>query len=88
MRFIGLDGYEEAKMKVHKIVTRVCIFRRGVEAFTREVNTFLAKGWKVSDVTIEKSGLRIICCALIVLEQERPTPQKTTSTKPLDSNLT
>jgi hypothetical protein len=50
---------------MQKLVTKVALFRRGVRKFTEEVNLLLEDGWRIANISIEKRGLRIICCALL-----------------------
>lgn len=48
-----------------KVITKIALFRWGVEKFTQEVNKELEKGAKIKDFKIEKKGLRFVCYAVL-----------------------
>lgn len=50
---------------MQRLITKICLFKKGLEEFEDEVNTFLRDGWEVVTVDVQKYGLRTICCALV-----------------------
>lgn len=50
---------------MHKLITHIAWTRHGVNKFTDEVNQNFSDGWNVSEVKIEKKGLRFVCYALL-----------------------
>lgn len=48
-----------------KIITKIAMFRWGVEKFTAEVNKALAEGYILKDFKIEKKGFRFVCYAIL-----------------------
>ncbi len=50
---------------MQKIITKVAMFGGGVREFEDNVNEQLSNGWTARNVTVTKSGLRMVCMAVL-----------------------
>jgi|GEM_PF-4750041 len=53
-----------------QVITQVALFRRGVKKFEQDVNDMLNAGYTISQISVEKQGFRIICLAVLVLDDK------------------
>lgn len=56
-----------------KIVVRIGLTRRVTDEFEKEVNKLLAEGMHLEGLSVTKSGLRILCVAVLCNQAEIST---------------